>query len=298
MGPMYEFKLGAMKLDNKDRATGGKSDAYLVFKANRVRGGGLGPLEPKLSTPGGVAATGKPGKDGKDGKDKKDKKDKGKKDKKKGGGGIFGAAMKGAMAAAGATTGVGKPSCIGASDEWMMVHKTEIVYDNLNPTWKPIGVNLAMLAHNDVNQPFVIECWDWDKIGAHDFIGYVKTTVREMQSSKTLKLLNPTRKIVDGGFGKLAGQLTVNSVTQTGGPPAGGPPGAWGGAPPGGAWGPPPGGAWGPPPGGAPPGGAWGPPPGGAPPGGAWGPPPGGAPPGGAWGPPPGGRGGPPPGGQ
>eukprot|EP01092_Planopodium_desertum_P000462 TRINITY_DN10691_c0_g1_i2.p1 TRINITY_DN10691_c0_g1~~TRINITY_DN10691_c0_g1_i2.p1 ORF type:complete len:297 (+),score=13.85 TRINITY_DN10691_c0_g1_i2:2-892(+) len=86
---------------------------------------------------------------------------------------------------------------------WVPVHKTEIVQNNLNPTWQPFTIDLVALCKGNIDSPFLIECFDWDKNGAHDFIGSCTTNIRELQVMKELKLTNPNRKAISKTSGLL-----------------------------------------------------------------------------------------------
>ena len=113
-------------------------------------------------------------------------------------------------------------SQINTFGDWVVVHKTEWILNNQNPTWKPFKLNLGELCFNNLDCPFLIECYDYDDNGKHDFIGSVKTTIRgflyffyfyfffifyflEMQVMKEMQLRNPKRL----GFGQVSGVLKV-----------------------------------------------------------------------------------------
>merc|ERR1711974_134169 len=86
---------------------------------------------------------------------------------------------------------------------WIPVHKTETIRNNLNPTWQPFTLDIGALAKGNVDTVFLIECFDWDKSGNHDFIGATTTNIREMQVMKELKLTNPNRKAISKNSGLL-----------------------------------------------------------------------------------------------
>jgi len=47
--------------------------------------------------------------------------------------------------------------------EYLKIHETEVVMDNLNPKWKPIKLKDDRLCSGDHSRKFRIECWDWEK---------------------------------------------------------------------------------------------------------------------------------------
>jgi len=115
--------------------------------------------------------------------------------------------------------------------DWIVCHKTETIMNNHKPVFKPFQIDLRTLCNGNMDQPFLVECFDWDANSRHDFIGSVQTTIRECQIMKEMHLRNPKRKAVS----KIAGQLNILRLepmaggvaaqagpTMVGGAPAGG----------------------------------------------------------------------------
>lgn len=65
--------------------------------------------------------------------------------------------------------------------------------NNQKPIYRPFSVDLVQLCNGNMDQQFLVEVWDWDANGRHDFIGSVMTTIREFQVMKELQLRNPKR---------------------------------------------------------------------------------------------------------
>ncbi|ESO91350.1 hypothetical protein LOTGIDRAFT_228802 [Lottia gigantea] len=65
-------------------------------------------------------------------------------------------------------------------NSYTVVHKTEVVKNNLNPTWRPFGVAVRTLCNGDYDRSIKIECYDWDSDGTHDLIGEFTTNLREL----------------------------------------------------------------------------------------------------------------------
>eukprot|EP01091_Cochliopodium_minus_P009255 TRINITY_DN2239_c0_g1_i1.p1 TRINITY_DN2239_c0_g1~~TRINITY_DN2239_c0_g1_i1.p1 ORF type:complete len:232 (-),score=57.57 TRINITY_DN2239_c0_g1_i1:68-763(-) len=101
-------------------------------------------------------------------------------------------------------------SSMNVYSDWIVVHKTEYVLNNQSPVWKPFRLNLGELCFNNLDCPFLIECYDWDDNGKHDFIGSVKASIRELQVMKEMQLRNPKRL----GIGDVAGLLKVVKCIQ------------------------------------------------------------------------------------
>ncbi|CAB1449958.1 unnamed protein product [Pleuronectes platessa] len=64
---------------------------------------------------------------------------------------------------------------------WQLAHRTEVVYDNLNPIWRPFRISMRSLCGGDVEKPIKVVCYDHRISGSHDLIGSFQTTLAELQ---------------------------------------------------------------------------------------------------------------------
>eukprot|EP01027_Heterolobosea_sp_BB2_P009704 GEZU01014294.1.p1 GENE.GEZU01014294.1~~GEZU01014294.1.p1 ORF type:complete len:479 (+),score=115.69 GEZU01014294.1:68-1438(+) len=91
-----------------------------------------------------------------------------------------------------------------------VVHKTEVIKQNLNPVWRPFNIPISKLCSNDHHRPLLIECYDWDQnfLGtvSADFIGKCQTTLQQLLSQPTLTLVDPKKN------NKQTGQLIVKQA--------------------------------------------------------------------------------------
>uniref|UniRef100_A0A3B3CWR3 Copine VII n=1 Tax=Oryzias melastigma TaxID=30732 RepID=A0A3B3CWR3_ORYME len=62
-----------------------------------------------------------------------------------------------------------------------LVHRTEVIKNNLNPVWEPFKVSLMSLCSCNEDRKLKCLVWDYDSRGKHDFIGEFYATFREMQ---------------------------------------------------------------------------------------------------------------------
>ncbi|KAF7207603.1 transcript variant X3 [Nothobranchius furzeri] len=67
----------------------------------------------------------------------------------------------------------------GDDGKWKLVHRTEVVKNNLNPTWKSFSVSLQTFCSCDLEKPLKVDCSDYDSDGSHDLIGSFTTKVSE-----------------------------------------------------------------------------------------------------------------------
>lgn len=83
--------------------------------------------------------------------------------------------------------------------KWQMVHRTEVVKRNLNPTWKPYKIPLQTLCNSDLRKPIKVTCYDYDNDGSHDLIGTFETNMETLQvashiSPAEFECINPKKK--------------------------------------------------------------------------------------------------------
>ncbi|XP_042517244.1 protein BONZAI 3 [Macadamia integrifolia] len=57
--------------------------------------------------------------------------------------------------------------------------KTEVVNNNLNPTWKPLRLTMQQFGSKD--NPLVIECFDFNDSGKHELIGQLQKSVADLE---------------------------------------------------------------------------------------------------------------------
>ncbi|NXF51050.1 CPNE3 protein, partial [Oceanites oceanicus] len=67
---------------------------------------------------------------------------------------------------------------------WVMVHRTEVIKNNLNPVWRPFKISLNSLCYSDMDKSIkVVECYDYDSDGSHDLIGSFQTTMSRLKEA-------------------------------------------------------------------------------------------------------------------
>ncbi|XP_042365494.1 copine-1 isoform X2 [Plectropomus leopardus] len=71
----------------------------------------------------------------------------------------------------------------GDDGKWHLVHRTEVVKNSLNPSWKKFSVPLQTFCSSDLERPLKVDCSDHDSDGSHDLIGSFTTKVSELQKS-------------------------------------------------------------------------------------------------------------------
>ncbi|TKS88029.1 Copine-3 [Collichthys lucidus] len=66
---------------------------------------------------------------------------------------------------------------------WQLAHRTEVVKNTLNPTWRPFRIPLQSLCGGDVEKSIKVDCVDYNSSGSHDFIGSFQTTLVQIQEA-------------------------------------------------------------------------------------------------------------------
>ncbi|KAI4873860.1 hypothetical protein NFI96_012989 [Prochilodus magdalenae] len=87
----------------------------------------------------------------------------------------------------------------GEDGKWMLVHRTEVIKNTLDPVWKPFTVPLISLCNGDVDRNIKVLCYDYDNDGGHDFIGEFQTTVTKMSEAQNsveveFECINPKKQ--------------------------------------------------------------------------------------------------------
>ncbi|XP_070574849.1 copine-2-like [Ptychodera flava] len=68
----------------------------------------------------------------------------------------------------------------GSQGNWILVHRTEVIKNNQEPTWKTFKVSVQSLCNANYEKEIKIVCYDWDDDGSHDLIGETTTNAQQM----------------------------------------------------------------------------------------------------------------------
>ncbi|KAF4519902.1 hypothetical protein B566_EDAN008278 [Ephemera danica] len=80
--------------------------------------------------------------------------------------------------------------------EYVVVHKTEVIKNTLNPVWQPFSIPIRALCNGDYDRSIKFVCFDWNMSGYNDLIGEFYATLRELMDGapKGFKCINPEKK--------------------------------------------------------------------------------------------------------
>ncbi|XP_078342842.1 copine-8-like isoform X2 [Oculina patagonica] len=95
-------------------------------------------------------------------------------------------------------------------NSYTAVHRTEVIKNTLNPTWKPFTIHARALCNGDYDRSIRVECYDWDRDGGHDLIGIFSTTINELNSTSgmTFEVINPKKQAKKKGY-KHSGTISL-----------------------------------------------------------------------------------------
>ena len=125
-------------------------------------------------------------------------------------------------------TNVDKKDLFGKSDPYLeihkaretgrsiLVHKTEVIKNTLNPAWKTFEIDLTALCSGDLLLPISFTVYDWDSSGSPDLIGTFKTCFRDISplgsGKKEFLLINDEIKKKKGNKYKHSGLFTFSEI--------------------------------------------------------------------------------------
>ena len=68
------------------------------------------------------------------------------------------------------------------SGQYAVIHRTEVVMNNLNPQWKQFSLPVRTLCNGDYQRDLLFSVFDWDSDGEHDFIGSFHTNLDTLKA--------------------------------------------------------------------------------------------------------------------
>lgn len=103
----------------------------------------------------------------------------------------------------------------GIDGSWNVVHRTEVIKDNLNPVWKPIQINIQTLGGKNIETAISICCYDYESDGEHNLIGECSTTLATLLEAHHHQIewpcINKKKKQKKGSSYKNSGLIYLSS---------------------------------------------------------------------------------------
>jgi len=93
------------------------------------------------------------------------------------------------------------------------VFKTEVIKNNLDPTWRPLKISAAQLCNSEYERALLLEVFDWERDGGHDLIGSVQTSMRHLAELQEIgQTLSLTVAAKPGQPMRKSGDIKVDSM--------------------------------------------------------------------------------------
>jgi len=103
----------------------------------------------------------------------------------------------------------------GEYGQYSVIHRTEVVKNNLNPDWRAFTIPLTTLCNGDHDRVLKIQVDDWNSSGSHSHIGEFQSSVKSLQESgrgSAIPLVNQKKRSKKGDKYKHSGLLIINSI--------------------------------------------------------------------------------------
>ncbi|KAF6176595.1 hypothetical protein GIB67_034457 [Kingdonia uniflora] len=93
--------------------------------------------------------------------------------------------------------------------------KTEVINNNLSPTWRPVCLTMQQFGSKD--NPLIIECFDFNSSGSHQLIGKIQSSVADLEKlhrEKTGTHFHVASSLHKDSMKRLKGQLFVDNFSE------------------------------------------------------------------------------------
>jgi len=101
------------------------------------------------------------------------------------------------------------------SNQYILVHRTEVMKNTLNPNWKPFQISVRSLSNGDDDRDLRFDVYDWNRSGSHEIIGSFHTSVRNLRkgphNDNTYDVINKEKQKKKGKKYNNSGTVTLDS---------------------------------------------------------------------------------------
>ena len=107
-------------------------------------------------------------------------------------------------------------SRVNESNDFSIVYRSEVIMNNLNPTWKSFEIESRTLCNGDLDRVLKIEVLDKDSDGSSDLIGSFRTTLRRLScgpsTDNVYDCINEKKKAKKGSKYKNSGVIKLIKI--------------------------------------------------------------------------------------
>lgn len=102
------------------------------------------------------------------------------------------------------------------SNQYILVHRTDVIKNTLNPDWKPFQISNRSLSNGDDDRDLRFDVYDWNRSGTHEIIGSFHTSVRKLRtgrnSENTYDVINKEKQKKKGKKYNNSGSISLDSI--------------------------------------------------------------------------------------
>lgn len=99
---------------------------------------------------------------------------------------------------------------------WDNVYRSNVVQDNLSPTWNEAAIELSTLCGGDLSKPIQVAVYDHESDGKHVLMGQFVSSVNDLVNASTGGTDNMSKAITLKRKGKETGNILVLKAEVTG----------------------------------------------------------------------------------
>jgi len=102
------------------------------------------------------------------------------------------------------------------SNDFFVVHRSEVIENNLNPNWRQFSIESRTLCNGDYDRTLKFDVFDKDDDGSHDLIGSFQTNLRKLLkgpgSENNYECINEKKQKKKGAKYKNSGTLILKQI--------------------------------------------------------------------------------------
>jgi len=102
------------------------------------------------------------------------------------------------------------------SNQYILVHRTDVIKNTLNPAWKPFKISNRSLSNGDDDRDLRFDVYDWNRSGSHEIIGSFHTSVRKLRaganSENIYDVINKVKQKKKGSKYNNSGTVKLDSI--------------------------------------------------------------------------------------
>ena len=68
------------------------------------------------------------------------------------------------------------------SNQYILVHRSEVIKNNLDPDWRQFNIKVRALCNGDDDRDIKVDVFDWNRSGDHEIIGTFHTNMRKLRA--------------------------------------------------------------------------------------------------------------------